>query len=109
MPKSCIINIIRIFQSVLTILLDAVSAFYCEFCETHYQSSTMVMSLVCIIRSHKTYIAYCMGSSYIDNVLLIQDSAWEKAEEGWGGNNGDGTFSPPKDFTDVKILNGNLH
>ncbi|XP_067947416.1 fibrocystin-L-like [Watersipora subatra] len=41
----------------------------------------------------------------LHSVSLTQDSAWEKAEDGWGGNNGDGTFSPPVDDKDVKIFN----
>lgn len=45
-------------------------------------------------------------SVYTD--CLLQDVTWETAEEGWGGNNGDGTFSPPKANTNVKIRNGTV-
>ena len=41
-----------------------------------------------------------------DAVYWSDPTAWDGTEAGWGGNNGDGTFGPPADNTDVKIPTG---
>ncbi len=43
-----------------------------------------------------------------DAMYWSQSSAWQGTEAGWGGNNGDGTFGPPVDNTDVKIKSGKI-
>ena len=61
----------------------------------------------CVVPDAEDVVQEEASSMRPDTAVFWSDTAtWDGTEAGFGGNNGDGTYGPPADNTNVKILEG---